>query len=413
MQKIPPRVMLPAEFIGVGRAFPAPPVASTPTIDAALAAHAAVGIGVSGGKDSQALAWRTIEYLDEIGHRGPRVLIHADLGRVEWSHSLPSCEETARKLNTELIVVARKAGDMFARWEQRWKNNCDRYINLECVKLILPWSTPSARFCTSEMKADSISSALKKRFPAQTIISASGIRREESSARAKAPVSAPNAKLTTKKITGYTWNPIVDWRLADHVLPYIASRGDVLHPAYTEYGASRVSCAYCIMSTQRDLKAATTYIGNHDVYRLMVDLEIRSTFAFQGAHWLGDTEPALLSTEQRAALGIAKAKAAARIEIESRIPKHLLYTNGWPTVAPTAAEAQMLAEVRTAIAKLMKMDINYTTAAAIAGRYEELMAAKAAKDATLISADEPVAASETDPVLATIPVTSIRRAVVA
>jgi tRNA(Ile)-lysidine synthase TilS/MesJ len=38
-----------------------------------------VYVGVSGGKDSQALAYRVQEHLDAIGHSGVRALIHADL----------------------------------------------------------------------------------------------------------------------------------------------------------------------------------------------------------------------------------------------------------------------------------------------------------------------------------------------
>src|SRR6185295_17249827 len=56
-----------------------------------LAAGAVVAIAVSGGKDSIAAALATIEFLNGIGHTGPRVLIHADLGDpdpamdVEWT----------------------------------------------------------------------------------------------------------------------------------------------------------------------------------------------------------------------------------------------------------------------------------------------------------------------------------------
>ena len=52
-------------------------------IHRALAREATVAIGVSGGKDSTAVAVRTLEYLNEIGHRGNRLLIWADLGRLE------------------------------------------------------------------------------------------------------------------------------------------------------------------------------------------------------------------------------------------------------------------------------------------------------------------------------------------
>lgn len=183
------------------------------SIERLLAADAPVAIGVSGGKDSCALAFAVVAHLDAIGHRGPRVLVHSDLGRVEWKDSLPTCERLAAVLGLELMIVRRAAGDMMDRWLTRWTNNLRRYVELECVKIILPWSTPSMRFCTSELKTAVITAALSKRFPGCAIVSAAGIRREESSARSEAPVSKPQPKLTSKKrgTTGIDWNPILEW----------------------------------------------------------------------------------------------------------------------------------------------------------------------------------------------------------
>jgi hypothetical protein len=124
----------------------------TPEITSALERGAAVAIGVSGGKDSAATALATVDYLESVGHRGPRVLINSDLGRVEWRQSLPACRRLAVRLGLELMVVRRETGDLVDRWHLRWENNVRRYSELSCVKLILPWWTASMRFCTSELK---------------------------------------------------------------------------------------------------------------------------------------------------------------------------------------------------------------------------------------------------------------------
>ena len=55
-------------------------VATTAEIDTALKAKCAVAVGVSGGKDSATAALRVIDYLDAVGHQGPRILIHSHLG---------------------------------------------------------------------------------------------------------------------------------------------------------------------------------------------------------------------------------------------------------------------------------------------------------------------------------------------
>ena len=347
-----------------------------------LLAGAPVAIGVSGGKDSCAAAISTIEYLDSIGHKGPRVLVHSDLGRVEWKQSLPVCERLAERLGVELIVVRRAAGDMMDRWLVRWENNVERYAALSCVKVILPWSTPTMRFCTSELKVAVICRELVKRFPGQTIVNACGIRRAESDGRKNAPVAKVQAKLTNKKnrTTGIDWHPIAHWSTPD-VFRFLAARGCELHEAYTRYGVSRVSCAFCIMQNEADMTASASCPDNSDVGREMVDLEIASTFAFQGSRWLGDVLYHLLTDEQRAGLAVAKERAARREAIEARIPEHLLYTKGWPTVMPTRDEAELLAGVRREIAAELDIKVACTTADEVIDRFAELMRLKDERDA--------------------------------
>lgn len=349
-------------------------IATTAEIDAALALDAPVAIGVSGGKDSSALAFATIEYLDAIGHGGPRVLIHSDLGRVEWAESAPLCARLADRLNVELITVRRGAGDMMDRWLTRWSNNVERYASLSCVKLILPWSTPAMRFCTSELKTAIICRKLVRRFPDQTIVSASGIRRQESSARAKAPISKAQPKLTSRahRTVGIDWHPIIDATL-DEVLALHEARGFALHEAYTKHHASRVSCVFCIMGSRADIAASTGVPEHADLYREMVGLEVVSTFAFQ-ATWLGDVAPHLLSDDLLAGVRRAKVASAMREELESWIPPHLLYTKGWPTCIPTAKEAELLCDVRRGVAALVGLEIEFTEPVAVLRRYEELYA---------------------------------------
>jgi 3'-phosphoadenosine 5'-phosphosulfate sulfotransferase (PAPS reductase)/FAD synthetase len=54
-------------------------IAVTDEVRNILETGAPVALCVSGGKDSSAVAIRTSEYLDSIGHCGPRILVHSDL----------------------------------------------------------------------------------------------------------------------------------------------------------------------------------------------------------------------------------------------------------------------------------------------------------------------------------------------
>lgn len=349
------------------------PIAITPAIAALLWQHAPVAIGVSGGKDSQAAAIATFEYLDRIGHTGPRLLIHADLGIVEWADSLPVCEHLASLLGVELVIVRRKQGGLMQRWESRWRSNVARYEDLSTVSLVPCWSTPALRFCTSELKTSQIHAALGRSFKGLTVISVVGVRRQESRQRARAGIADRNHRSGT-----WTWRPILDWTEAE-VFDAIDAWGVALHPAYRQFGMTRVSCRFCIMSSLSDLKAASCQLEAQGLYRRMVDLECRSTFAFQGARWLGDIAPHLLHPDARDALAFAKEMAARRIAAEHRISRSMLYVKGWPTRMLSDTEAELLAEVRAEVSDLLRLNARFLDRDAIHGRYAELLAIKASK----------------------------------
>jgi 3'-phosphoadenosine 5'-phosphosulfate sulfotransferase (PAPS reductase)/FAD synthetase len=368
-----------ATLIVRDRHLPFPSVATDDDVDEMLARGCVVAVGVSGGKDSVACALAVHDHLELIGYSGPRVLIHADLGVVEWKDSLAACERLAERIGWELIVCRRRAGDMMDRWESRWEANVERYNLLSTVRIILPWSTPSMRFCTSELKVEVITAELKRRFPGRDILNVVGIRREESTSRAKKPVSSPELKLQRGANTGRNWNAIIDWKL-DDVFSRIAAGGLTLHEAYTVYGASRVSCCFCIMSSAPDLAAAASAPDNHDIYRRMVALEARSTFGFQGSRWLADVAPGLLDAGMRAAVAQAKENSRLRQVAEARIPSHLLYTKGWPTCLPSRDEAELLASVRREVSTLLKLPATRLSAHDVIERYSELLELKEHRD---------------------------------
>jgi 3'-phosphoadenosine 5'-phosphosulfate sulfotransferase (PAPS reductase)/FAD synthetase len=361
-------------------------VCLSPEVQDVLDRDAVVAIGVSGGKDSDACAIAVATHLDRIRHKGPRLLVHSDLGRIEWKDSLPNCERLAHRLGWELLVVQRQAGDMLDRWEARWRNSVSRYESLSCVKVILPWSTPSMRFCTSEMKTHLIASALRKRFPTGEILNVTGIRRQESKNRSRMPVWAPNPELTRKGGAGMTWNAIIDWPVQD-VVYAIHDAQLSLHEAYTRYGVSRVSCCFCIMSSEADLIASALCVDNHEPYIRMVELEAKSSFAFQGNRWLSDVAPHILPASLRSQVLRAKSIAAQRQILEANIPNHLLYTSGWPTCIPTQEEAELLARVRRQVSTLLGFNSECLDAAAVRDRYASLLALKEAKGKGKLTSD--------------------------
>ncbi|WP_430436819.1 phosphoadenosine phosphosulfate reductase family protein [Oceanibaculum nanhaiense] len=345
-------------------------IATDTVVDAMIVANAPVAIGVSGGKDSQAAALATVQHLDRIGHTGPRLLVHSDLGEVEWRDSLPTCERLAQHLNIELLVVRRAAGDMMDRWEARWASSVRRYEELSTVTLVPCWSTPKMRFCTSELKTQVIRPALRRRFPGANIINVTGVRRAESAARSRKPVFDLDVS------AGFlNWRPLSDWSDED-VFGFVARCGLAVHEAYTAFRMSRVSCRFCIMSNLADLHAAAAAPEAADIYRRMVDLEIASAFAFQGARWLGDIAPVLLSPAQRDGLARAKRTAVERSTIEAAVTPGMRYVKGWPLRMLTDKEAETLAQVRRSMSALYGFTAEHLDVASIHGRYAELLSMK-------------------------------------
>lgn len=363
-------------------------VATDESIELAIREGAWFVFNLSGGKDSGALAWAAMQHLDRAGHpRDRRLAIHADLGRAEWRSTPAIVERTAAMLGLPLDVVRRSTGDMVQRWEQRFTNSLSRYEALSIYNLIGPWSSASLRFCTSELKAHVIGAHLSRKLRGQRIVQILGIRREEGKTGGKrkdAPISAPDfrfAKPENKAGTSMLiWHPGVDW-LEREVFDCHARHGIPLHEAYTEYGSSRLSCAFCILASIGDLRAAASAAGNVDLYRHLVAMEARSTFSFQAGRWLGDVAPSVLSPGLAADLAQAKLDAAERLRIEAAMPAGLRYVKGWPVRLPSLEEAELIAGARRQIIGRHGIGDLFPTGPAVLARFEQLMAAKKAKAA--------------------------------
>ncbi len=271
-----------------------------PEVQRLLDVGAPVCIGLSGGKDSTAVAWAVSQAL--LDYPGPKLLIHADLGTTEWVDSWPSCLRIADRTGWDIESCRRPAGDMMDRWEGRWASSVRRYCAMETVAVVLPWSTPAMRFCQSELKVDPITSLIKRRFGKAPVLNVTGVRGEESATRAKQSACAPVAKLPPGSLA---WRPIHHWALQD-VWDAIAESGIIPHEAYGTYGSSRVSCRFCILANEADLKASLKDPEAMAIYRRMCELELESGFAFQGSRWLTSLAPELLDQGPGRSYGSSK-----------------------------------------------------------------------------------------------------------
>lgn len=359
---------------------------AAPAVDArildAITAGAVVAFSISGGKDGTAAMHAVMKLLDDLGHpRADRVAIHADLGRAEWKSTPRIVEDLAGHFDLPLMVVRHGKHDMVSRWEARFAEGKRRYADLEVFNLIGPWSSASLRFCTAELKQQVISPALARTFPGRTIISVLGIRREESVGRRNRPISQDEPRWAKRDGTRLmSWCPGVEWSTAS-VFARHREFGLPLHEAYTAYGCSRVSCAFCVLQSLPDQLAAVRAPGNRGLLLDLVDLEARSTYSFQQGRWLGDLAPHLLPPDLVRAIGEAKAKSDERSKLEAALPAGLRYVKGWPVRLPTMDEAIQVVAAREVILRHHDLPIKYPTARSVIDRFAELMSLQSSKAA--------------------------------
>lgn len=263
---------------------------------------------VSGGKDSDCLAIELAALRTERGWTGRFVLIHADVGRMEWHESLPHCQALAQRLNAEFVVVKHSQRDLLTAIEERMVKRPDAP----------PFPSSAARYCTSDYKRNPIDVWLRNHVGKEGAVCAMGLRAEESPARAKKPVLAlrKNATAETLGRVVYDWNAIHHYSLADvwqtlgYTLEALAliqsqvaahrlfkcTRAELMHyiqcvlnftahPAYA-LGNARVSCAICVLATMADHRNGAEM--QPDVYEALRRIEIESGFAFQSGKSLAD-----------------------------------------------------------------------------------------------------------------------------
>lgn len=208
-------------------------------------------INHSAGKDSQAMAILVRDLVpdDQI------LVVHADLGEVEWPGNVEHIRETTAGLHLE---VCRNLNKTF----------------LEMVRHRGMWPSPSTRQCTSDLKRGPIERTIrhylkdKPRFGG-FVVNCMGIRAEESPARSRQKPFRYNARNSKAGREWFDWLPIFDWS-KEAVFTAIREAGQKPHWAY-EAGMSRLSCSFCIMANKCDLMTAAKL--RPDLYRQYVELE--------------------------------------------------------------------------------------------------------------------------------------------
>ena len=213
---------------------------------------ALVAVNSSGGKDSQAM---TI-LLSRIVPSRQMVVVHAPLGEVEWAGTIELIENTI-PADVPLIFAQVASGkSLLERVEERGK-----------------WPGIRQRWCTGDFKRTPIERELRRYLKAHPrfggrLVNCLGIRREESTARAKRIPWRRNDRMSAAGRTVFDWLPIFNLS-TEEVFGVIRDAGQSPHWIYRHL--SRCSCAFCIFSSPEDLRRAAEL--RPDLYRRYADIE--------------------------------------------------------------------------------------------------------------------------------------------
>ena len=228
----------------------------TSRIQNLIASGAMFVVNHSGGKDSQAMYLM----LRDLVPRDQLVIVHADLGAVEWAGALNHIIATTRGERIEtcrsrrsLLEMIEERG-MFPSPQQRQctsdlkRGPIERTIRGLVTERIRKWcGNPDRPLGTDERRA-AIEAGMA------LVVNCMGMRTEESPGRSKLTPFKLNAGNSLAGREWYDWLPVHDWS-ERQVFEMIASRGQKPHIVY-ELGMSRFSCCFCIMASEADLKTA-------------------------------------------------------------------------------------------------------------------------------------------------------------
>jgi 3'-phosphoadenosine 5'-phosphosulfate sulfotransferase (PAPS reductase)/FAD synthetase len=209
----------------------------------------------SAGKDSQAMHAELVKIVPA----AQLLVVHADLGRIEWSGNIDHIKATIGDLPFIIAKPYNKAGEFKEL--------------LDVVKSRGKWPDSARRWCTSDFKRGPLEREIKRYIKAEglsgLVVNCMGLRADESAARAKKVPFAYSERNSKAGREWYDWLPIFRFSSED-VFEVIRQAGQEPHWAYGA-GMSRLSCSFCIFANQSDLQTAARL--RPELYAEYVELE--------------------------------------------------------------------------------------------------------------------------------------------
>jgi 3'-phosphoadenosine 5'-phosphosulfate sulfotransferase (PAPS reductase)/FAD synthetase len=218
-----------------------------------LDAGALFVVSHSAGKDSQAML---IKLRQMCIPDSQMLIVHADLGDVEWRGNMDHIRRYAGSIPIVCAVAKTSFWDMVERRQM--------------------FPSPSQRQCTSDLKRGPINREVRRYLKTHPefdgrVVMCMGLRADESPARAKKKAMTYSNSNSKAGRTWFEWLPILNMKTIE-VFETIWGAGQEPHWAYGK-GMSRLSCCFCIMANKSDLTIAAR--ENPELYKRYVQTEKR------------------------------------------------------------------------------------------------------------------------------------------
>lgn len=260
----------------------------------------------SGGKDSQVMIDEVVRLCKERKIPLDRiVVVHADLGEIEWPGTKELAQEQAECYGLRFTVEKYKRGTLLDYALRRGK-----------------WPSNTQRWCTSDLKRDPVSLLYTKlvaesrekepekfhrKFAWQTgadgkrkkryltkrvqILNCFGFRAQESPARKKKEQLYVEPRRQSPFRDVVTWLPVHTWT-EDQVWRRIEESGVPHHYAY-DRGMTRLSCRFCIFAPFSQLQLSAQQPENQDLFQKYLAAERKMKHTFRSKESLQDVADAI------------------------------------------------------------------------------------------------------------------------
>lgn len=225
----------------------------SPSSTPVLSDYDVILVNSSAGKDSQASLDVVAKIAKRAGIENRVVVVHCDLGEMEWEGTRELAEEQAAHYGFRFEVVRNERRTLLEQVEKRFIDRPDAPS----------WPSSAARWCTSDHKRGPVRKLMTQLAKEQReagvtgravrILNVMGLRAQESCARAKKVAYTYDESASGKGVVRHVdqWLPIHAWT-TEMVWARIKASGVRYHEAYDK-GMERLSCQFCVLASKDDL----------------------------------------------------------------------------------------------------------------------------------------------------------------